>query len=145
MLKKYSIFLALCLALSIVAAPVLHAAPVNDLKLEIQPIECSIDRLNSGINTLTQVSPGCTQILPQTLPFVPSLLFDQPIPTGFDSIPQSSTAPHSDASETPTPQADGVVTVLAIVVIVATAVTLVVQTSAGSSVVRRVIQILRRG
>ena len=45
----------------IVAAP-LVAATTTDFRIQVQPLECSVDTLSSGVNTLTQLSPNCAPL-----------------------------------------------------------------------------------
>lgn len=67
------------------------AATTTSLQLQIQPLECSIDTLNSGINILTQLSPNCTSDGDE-----PGLLEGEEPREPTDSVSATVTIPFED-------------------------------------------------
>lgn len=72
-------------------SPLVAANSKPQLKLEISPIECSIDELNNGVNTITQVVPDYC-------------IVDGELPVPTD--PSPSPGPSSPDGQTPPGQTD---------------------------------------
>ncbi len=123
-MKSALAIILLSVAAVLAAGSSAHANNETQLKLQIAPIECSIDELNSGVNTITQVIPSDCIIdgelpvpvspdgqTPQAEEYIEaikrrypeiflsntldSILF-APFATGYDSVSKGSTTPKDD-------------------------------------------------
>lgn len=134
-----------------------HARSAADLNVNVTPLECSVDRLQSGLTLLIQISPNCVSETKSEMYQSSAERFYTPLPlvkrddiavlsahTGYNSSRILDTTAATDRTQKRTNYMSWVVPSLLAAIVVMSTITIAAQHTAILPWMRRLLSILGR-